>query len=142
MSDSSNRFSLAGRIGYIDMKWTDTGKPRTTINIGVKKNKDEYDNFFITFFNNKNRNLAEELAEDVKKGDYIRVSGSLNVNKFQGKETIQCTGWGYKHVEFDKEAKKFVDVDKEEETKQTPKEEKDSEKPDEEYSDDDDIIFD
>lgn len=103
-------FEEIGRVGYINIKYNeDVAKTRTVISLGVKKyKKEEYDNFFITFFNYKE--LAERVSEYVKKGDYIRVKGSLSVNKYQEKETIQLIGWSYSKVMFDKEQKKYIDI--------------------------------
>lgn len=118
---SDNSFRLVGRVGWLETKYTDNGTCITTINLGVKKNKDTYENFFIKFLSGVEAKVktAEIIADKVKKGDYIRVTGSLSINKFvpknstDGKEIEQVSllGWGFKPVRFDEEKRTFVDVD-------------------------------
>lgn len=115
----SNSFELIGRIGWMDMIYLDSGTAVTTINLGVKKDKNTYENFFIKFINSANskNRTAEKLAENHKTGDYIRVKGSLSIDKFTPKnadkeiEKISLLGWGFKPVVFDEETKKFIDVE-------------------------------
>ena len=45
-----NQFTLLGRVGWIDMKFSEKGTGVTTISLGVKKNKESWNNFFIKFF--------------------------------------------------------------------------------------------
>jgi len=114
----SNEFKLIGRVGKLDMAYKETGTVLTKISLGVKKSKDTWENFWITFFNKKNHPTAEILAEEVKEGDYIRVEGVLGINSYTptGQEkptkTIQLIGWGFKKVKWDTESKKFIDVEK------------------------------
>lgn len=118
----SNEFKLLGRVGKLDMKYTESGTVLTKISLGVKNSKKEYENFWITFFNTKNRPTAELLGENVNEGDYIRVDGALTINSYtpEGREnpvkSIQLIGWGYKKVQWDSENKKFIDIEPEEET--------------------------
>lgn len=118
---AENSFKLVGRVGWLETKYNDNGTCITTINLGVKKNKDTYENFFIRFLSGAEAKTktAELLAENVKKGDYIRVGGSLTVDKFVPKnstdgkaiEKLALLGWGYKPVKWDEEKKSFVDVE-------------------------------
>lgn len=120
----SNEFKLLGRVGKIDMSYKESGTVLTKISLGVKNSKKEYENFWITFFNTKNRPTAELLGEEVKEGDYIRVDGALSINSYtpEGREnpvkSIQLIGWGFKKVQFDTEKKKFVDIEPEKEETQ------------------------
>jgi single-stranded DNA-binding protein len=107
----NNKLYLLGRVGKIDIEYKENGTILTTISLGVKNYKKEWENYYITFFND----TAERLAEDVKDGDYIRIDGSLGIDKFTPKGSekpvykIKITGWGFKKVEYDKEQKKFID---------------------------------
>lgn len=118
---SDNSFRLIGRVGWLETKYTENGTCITTINLGVKKNKTDYENFFIKFLNRAESKVktAEIVADKVRKGDYIRVTGSLSIDKFipknstDGKEIekLSLIGRGYKPVRFDEEKRTFVDVD-------------------------------
>jgi single-stranded DNA-binding protein len=120
-----NEFKLLGRVGKIDINYKDNGTCYTQVSIGIpngKKNDDGkklYDNFFVTFFNTKTAPTAENIAEDVKEGDYIRVNGKLTDNVYTPKDadkpkhSLQLIGWGYCKVVFDEQQKKYVDVKKE-----------------------------
>lgn len=115
---AENYFELVGRVGWLECSCTENGTIITKINLGVKKNRDTYQNFFITFLNkcDSKRPVAEKIADECRKGDYIRVKGSLNVDKFTPKnsdkevEKISLTGWAYNLVEFDEGRRCFVDV--------------------------------
>lgn len=83
----TNSVILTGRVSkYKEMKYFETGGAVCTIGLGVKKNEEKWNNFFVDFFNNSNRNLAEEVGENVKEGDYITIKGRLNENRFTPKE--------------------------------------------------------
>lgn len=83
----TNSVILTGRVSkYKEMKYFETGGAVCTIGLGVKKNEEKWSNFFIDFFNNSNRNLAEEVGENVKEGDYITIKGRLSENRFTPKE--------------------------------------------------------
>jgi len=83
----TNSVILTGRVSkFKEMKYFETGGAVCTIGLGVKKNEDKWSNFFVDFFNNSNRNLAEEVGENVKEGDYITIKGRLNENRFTPKE--------------------------------------------------------
>ena len=127
-----NIFRLQGRVGYVDIKYTenktDPNKATvyTKINLGVRKtenlNSEEeknWDNFFITFFNTARSNTAERLADTVKKGDYIRVVGKLSENKYEittedgekkEKSETQLTGYGFKKLIWDDMEQEWIDA--------------------------------
>ncbi len=114
-----NRVDLMGRVGYIECKFIDNdkGSVKTDINLGIKKNslsdKDEknWDNVFITFWNTEKRKTAELIAEEIKKGDYIRVVGKITENRYIPKDMeqiqenerseINIMGLGYKKLIWD-----------------------------------------
>lgn len=115
---AENFFELVGRIGWIEIKYSDNGTAICRIFLGVKKSKDKWDNVPITFLqsvDNKNK-VAENLAEQHKKGDYIRVKGVINIDKFTPKngdkevEKISLIGRSFNAVRFDEFEKRFVDV--------------------------------
>lgn len=112
-----NKFELLGRINWLDIKYVDSGTCFTKIILSKKKPKsDEYESFPIIFFNTKNDNTAERLAESCKVGDYIRVSGQLGINRYAPKnadkvqERIALTGWSFVPVAWDNEQNKYVDI--------------------------------
>ncbi len=131
-TNKPNEFRLQGRVGYIEIKYTeskvnpDKATVYTTINLGVKKttglSSDEdknWDNFFMTFFNTSTNNIAERLADSVKKGDYIRVVGKLSENKYEittengekkEKSEIQLIGYGFKKQRYDEMEQEWVDI--------------------------------
>lgn len=112
-----NSFELLGRINWMDLISTESGSVITKIILAKKKPKsDEYESFPITFFNTRNDNTAERLAEECKVGDYIRLKGQLGINKYAPKnadkvqEKIMLTGWSFVPVAWDSEQNKYVDL--------------------------------
>ena len=117
-----NSFELLGRINWIDIKYTETGTCFTKILLAKKKPKsEEYESFPIIFFNTKNDNTAEKLAENHRVGDYIRIKGQLGISKYVPKngdkvcDKIVPTGWSFVPVIWDAEQNKYVDAIKESE---------------------------
>lgn len=121
---ADNYFELVGRVGWVDCKYSETGTTITKITLGVNTGRKDregkyiYHNYFITFLcgvEAKNR-VAEEIADNVKKGNYIRVRGSLNIDKFipqnsaKEAEKISLIGRSYNFVRFDEFEKKYVDI--------------------------------
>lgn len=114
-----NRVELMGRVGYIECKFIDNdkGSVKTDLNIGIKKENatgkddNDWDNFFVTFWNTDKRKTAEIIAEEIKKGDYVRIVGKLVENRYipkdleQKKENerseINVIGYGFKKMRFD-----------------------------------------
>lgn len=117
-----NEFKLSGRVGKIDIQYKETGTVITQVSIGVPNGKTNsegkklYDNFWVTFFNTKKGTTAEDLAEKVREGEYIRINGSLSMNAYKpdGAEKTQYTmkllGWGFHKIVFDEATRKYVDV--------------------------------
>lgn len=119
----TNLVVLLGRVSkYKEMKYFETGGAVCTIGLGVRKNKDDWHNFFIDFFDNSNSNLAEEVGDKVKEGDYIQIKGKLNENRFTPKELegkldeqgrqitksqIKITAFDYKRVRYNEEYEEF-----------------------------------
>jgi single-stranded DNA-binding protein len=120
----NNEVKLLGRVGKIEIEYKENGTVITTVNLGVKNRKKEYDNFYITFFNTKNKDTAELLADQVKEGDYIRITGELTVDKFTPKNSDKAVyktkliGWGYKKVRWNDEKRTFVDEDEPEQVEE------------------------
>ncbi len=110
----TNQFTLLGRVGWIDMKYSEKGVGVTSINLGVKKNKENWDNFFIKFFNTQKNELADKVMNSVRVGDYISVSGKLSESKFtpanSTKEVSQVglVGWKFEKVMYDELSGDFV----------------------------------
>lgn len=112
-----NKFEILGRVNWIEIKYSEKGSCFTKILLAKKlPKKDEYESFPITFFNTRNGDTAERLAETVKEGDYIRVTGKLGINRYipkgqtRVKEDVELIGWGFQKVKWDSEQNKYVDV--------------------------------
>ena len=121
---ADNYFELVGRVGWIDCKYTDAGAIITKITLGCNTGRKDregkyiYNNYFITFICSaeaQNR-TAEDIAENVKKGNYIRVQGNLNIDKFIPKnsakevENISLIGRQCNFVKFDEFEKRYIDI--------------------------------
>lgn len=113
-----NKLELAGRVSYVNRE-EKSGTVMTKVCIGVKKNKTDYENFFVTFFNSEKQQTADAVAEQVKKDDYIRINGKISVNKFKPNghdkevERLEIVGWGFKKQKWNDEEHKFLDVEEE-----------------------------
>lgn len=110
---NGNIFELIGRVNYLNLKSLSNGNTLTRVLLSIKKYKsDEYDTFPVTFFGE----ASESVADKVTKGDYIHVTGRLNLDKFKDKngkdvESISLIANSYEKVTFDKEQKQFVAID-------------------------------
>ena len=118
----TNSVSLLGKVGkYKECKCFETGGMVTTINFGVKTGE-KWNNFFIDFFNTKTRDLATEVCDQVKEGEWIQIKGRLIENKFTPKHlegktdengnpmTISQTkivGFDYKRVRYNEELEEW-----------------------------------
>lgn len=127
MKIKTNQVILLGRVGsYKDIKCLENGTIITTINIGVKRGQDKWNNFFVKFFNTKTKNTADEVAELVNEGDYIQITGRLIESNFIPKgwenqldengrqrtvSKIEVVGNSYKKVYFNKESEEFEYLD-------------------------------
>lgn len=109
---NGNTFELIGRVNYLNLKALPNGNTVTRVLLSIKRYKsEEYDTYPVTFFGETSESVAGKIA----KGDYIHVSGRLNVDKFKTKagsdvEALSLIGNSYEKVTFDKEQKKFVIV--------------------------------
>lgn len=83
----------------------------------MKKSKEEYNNFFISFYNNENENLADLAWDSISKNDYILVKGKINILKKETPdseypdEKLVFTAKEFNHVTFDENKQGFVIVD-------------------------------
>lgn len=127
-----NEFKILGRLNWLKIQYFDNGTCMTNIYLAKKlppslvsrlpsnhKPEEEYETFPVVFFNTKNDNVAERIAEDCRQGDYIRINGKLGVNTYQGKDgkkysKIELIGWNFKKVRWDAETNKYVDLEAEE----------------------------
>lgn len=117
---AENMFELVGRVGWVDCSATEKGTFIVKINLGVKKNKEEWNNFFITFLDSidSKYKTAENFAEKIKVNDYVRIKGILNIDKFTPKnsvdnkpvEKISLIGRTFNAVKWDEFEKRFIDV--------------------------------
>jgi single-stranded DNA-binding protein len=109
----SNSFELIGRVNYVNLKSLSNGNSLTRVLLSIKRYKsEEYDTFPITFF----AEVSQDAANRLKKGDYINVVGRLNLDKFKNKEgkdveSISLIGYSFIKVTFDKDQKRFVEVE-------------------------------
>lgn len=117
-----NSVTLTGRVGsFKDMKYFETGGCVCVINLGVKR-AENWNNFFIDCWNTQNRKLAEEIAENVKEGDYIQIKGRLIENRYtpesmkgqldeNGKQKtvsrIKINAYDFKRVRYNEESEEF-----------------------------------
>lgn len=114
-----NKVELFGRVGYIEIKYIDNdkGSVKTDVLLGIKKDvlsqkeEDNYENFFVTFWNTEKRPTAEIISDRIKKGDYIRIVGKLVENRYIPKDLeqikenekteINVVGYCFKKMIFD-----------------------------------------
>lgn len=113
----TNQFTLLGRVGWIDMRYSEKGTGVTTINLGVKKTKDSWNNFFIKFFNTQKNDLADKVMNTIREGDYVSIVGKVSESKFkpQGSEKevskIELIGWKCERVVYDELRESYVAVE-------------------------------
>ena len=110
----NNKFELTGKVNFIDQKYLDSGSYLAKILLGLYLGKDKdgkakYESVNVTFFGEP----AEQFGGQVTKGDYIHVTGRVNVNVYtnkDGKEVkdIQFIGNEFVKVEYDAKTKEFV----------------------------------
>lgn len=121
---AENYFELVGRVGWIECKCLESGMMMTKCTIGQNTGKKDaegkyiYENFFVTFFNSPEAKykVAEDFADENKKGDYIKVKGILKIDKFipegspKAVERLSLIGRAFNKVRFDEFEKQYVDV--------------------------------
>ena len=80
-----NEFTLSGRVNFIDIKYLESGKCFTRVLLSLKERNGEYVSYPITLFNTSKGTTAEDIAEEVKKGDTVEIKGKLTIDKFKSK---------------------------------------------------------
>lgn len=86
----NNILILTGRITRnIELKYTNSNKPYTNINLAVNNAKDDTTFIDIKLFNN----LAQTVSKYCKKGDLIGIQGMVKNNNWEDNE-------GKKHYDY------------------------------------------
>ena len=127
-----NEFTLSGRVNFIDIKYLESGKCFTRVLLSLKERNGEYVSYPITLFNTSKGTIAEDIAEEVKKGDTVEIKGKLTIDKFKSKtgedvERIGLIGFEFAKLAWDDRQKKYVkvtsaDTNKFSEVEKTPSE--------------------
>ena len=127
-----NEFTLSGRVNFIDIKYLESGKCFTRVLLSLKERNGEYVSYPITLFNTSKGTIAENIAEEVKKGDTVEIKGKLTIDKFKSKtgedvERIGLIGFEFAKLAWDDRQKKYVkvtsaDTNKFSEVEKTPNE--------------------
>lgn len=127
-----NEFTLSGRVNFIDIKYLESGKCFTRVLLSLKERNGEYVSYPITLFNTSKGTIAENMAEEVKKGDTVEIKGKLTIDKFKSKtgedvERIGLIGFEFAKLAWDDRQKKYVkvtsaDTNKFSEVEKTPNE--------------------
>ena len=127
-----NEFTLSGRVNFIDIKYLESGKCFTRVLLSLKERNGEYVSYPITLFNTSKGTTAEDMAEEVKKGDTVEIKGKLTIDKFKSKtgedvERIGLIGFEFVKLAWDDRQKKYVkvtsaDTNKFSEVEKTPSE--------------------
>ena len=113
-----------GRLNWKEIRYFESGACRTKILLSKKKpnanNPDEtqnYDSFPIIFFNNKNDNIAERIAEDISEGDYVHIVCTLTRNQPKNKTSkeTEIIGWDFRKTKWSNDKKRYVYEDDENE---------------------------
>ena len=127
-----NEFTLSGRVNFIDIKYLESGKCFTRVLLSLKERNGEYVSYPITLFNTSKGRIAENIAEEVKKGDTVEIKGKLTIDKFKSKtgedvERIGLIGFEFAKLAWDDRQKKYVkvtsaDTNKFSEVEKTPNE--------------------
>ena len=127
-----NEFTLSGRVNFIDIKYLESGKCFTRVLLSLKERNGEYVSYPITLFNTSKGRIAEDISEEVKKGDTVEIKGKLTIDKFKSKtgedvERIGLIGFEFAKLAWDDRQKKYVkvtsaDTNKFSEVEKTPSE--------------------
>lgn len=117
-----NEFTLSGRVNFIDIKYLESGKCFTRVLLSLKERNGEYVSYPITLFNTSKGTTAEDIAEEVKKGDTVEIKGKLTIDKFKSKtgedvERIGLIGFEFAKLAWDDRQKKYVKVTSEDTNK-------------------------
>lgn len=111
-----NEFTLTGRVNFLEIKYTESGKVYTRVLLSEKQRDDSYVSYPITLFNTKSSPTAEEFADKIEKGDYAEIKGKLTIDKFTTKdgvdvERVGLIGFGFSKLIWDSEQRKLVKAD-------------------------------
>ena len=127
-----NEFTLSGRVNFIDIKYLESGKCFTRVLLSLKERNGEYVSYPITLFNTSKGTIAEDISEEVKKGDTVEIKGKLTIDKFKSKtgedvERIGLIGFEFAKLAWNDRQKKYVkvtsaDTNKFSEVEKTPSE--------------------
>ena len=127
-----NEFTLSGRVNFIDIKYLESGKCFTRVLLSLKERNGEYVSYPITLFNTSKGRIAEDISEEVKKGDTVEIKGKLTIDKFKSKtgedvERIGLIGFEFAKLAWDDRQKKYIkvtsaDTNKFSEVEKTPSE--------------------
>ena len=117
-----NEFTLSGRVNFIDIKYLESGKCFTRVLLSLKERNGEYVSYPITLFNTSKGTTAEDMAEEVKKGDTVEIKGKLTIDKFKSKtgedvERIGLIGFEFAKLAWDDRQKKYIKVTSEDTNK-------------------------
>lgn len=110
-----NEFTVTGRLNFIDLKYLESGKVYTRVLISEKQRDGNFVSYPITLFNTQDKTTAEDIAGQCEKGNYVRISGKLNINKFtdkygQKRESIELIGFEFSKVIWSEAEHKYIDV--------------------------------
>ena len=127
-----NEFTLSGRVNFIDIKYLESGKCFTRVLLSLKERNGEYVSYPITLFNTSKGRIAEDISEEVKKGDTVEIKGKLTIDKFKSKtgedvERVGLIGFEFAKLAWDDRQKKYIkvtsaDTNKFSEVEKTPSE--------------------
>jgi single-stranded DNA-binding protein len=117
---NSNKFELTGRLNFIEYKALETGTVIARLLISKKIKDDVYESYSVSLFNDN-----AEKCSGMEKGNYIYVSGKMQINKYTDKngtnrEEIRLIGFEVKKVKYDVITKTFVEDAGETKTEKMP----------------------
>ena len=106
---NSNKFELTGRLNFIEFKALESGTMIARLLISKKGKGDEYESYAISLFNDN-----ASACEKFEKGNYVYVTGKMQINKYTDKnganrEEIRLIGFEVKKVKYDEATKTFVE---------------------------------
>lgn len=106
---NSNKFELTGRLNFIEFKALESGTVIARLLLSKKVKDDVYESYAVSLFND-NANKCEQYA----KGDYLYVTGKMQINKYTDKngtnrEEIRLVGFETAKVKYDEATKTFVE---------------------------------
>lgn len=107
---NGNKFELIGRMNHIEWKALDSGVVICRMLLSKKVKDDVYESFSVTLFNE-----PAQACEKYEKGNYIYVTGKMQMNKFTDKngnnrEEIKLIGFESKAVVYDESLRGYKEV--------------------------------